>query len=326
MIYDILTTETAQIWKQERAVFYGQNTQEFAEGSTVTLWTDLHGSEDAPLATYICDENNSVTIDLTDYIRTFPNAENLYFGGSNFESPVSIDYHIMGLIDPAKMIIPPHDGDELGALIVPPRRVLYLYTPISINTIFYADDITGWTYAGLDSSDWGVVQNRLYSMIDGIKFRKNGEVFRFPVEEFDECNRYAILRWMSSVGKTQIEVMKKTHIFFISEQKITSADDYSLDMFDNAFNATKGREETLTLYLDKLDAYDLWYYSDILTSSDVQLLWTDGHDWRNIIAGVSDDGIQVEVTTKNVTIPSGEKADGKIEFEIKVKRYDAVSL
>ena len=36
--------------------------------------------------------------------------------------------------------------------------------------------------------------------------------------------------------------------------------------------------------------------------------------------------IRLERTTKSVTMPSGDRADGKLEFEAKIKRYDAVTL
>lgn len=314
MIYDILTTETVQIWLQERAIFKGQNAQEFTAGNTVTFWTDSHGTESEPLASYVCDENNSVTIDLTDYIRAFPDAENLYFSGTGFESPIAIAFSIVGLIDPTTMLIPPHDGDSLQAYIVPPHRML-CRDDLGGNTItalFYSTEQELWQYKAVDDSEWQTVNRDAFNIYeDGAMFRRNGEEFRFVPQMMQVCERYALVQWQSVLG------VDKKHVFRLTEQKIESADNYSLDMFDNTLNATKGREESLTLYLDKLDTYDLWYYSDILTSSKVELLYADGHDCGNV---------SVEVTTKNVTIPSGEKADGKIEFEIKIKKYDAVSL
>lgn len=279
------------------------------------------------IATYTSDANGYVIIDFTDWVRAKCNTEtgewscdiDVYVG----EDVISIlhrtpqNYRPVRLYNPDKMIIPPTDYFEAGALIIPPSRYLSHNdgTPLQTEFVALAADEHQWSFRTDPSGAWEEI-SRDTNPISFDQFLEikndNDIIIRREAEMMQDCERFARLSWQSAYG------VEKSHVFRLKEQKIASADDYSLDMFDNTLNATKGREETLTLYLDKLDTYDLWYYSDVLTSGKVYLAQTNyiGYSFP----------ILAEVTTKNVTIPSGEKADGKLEFEIKIKKYDAVSL
>ena len=116
------------------------------------------------------------------------------------------------------------------------------------------------------------------------------------------------------------------HAFDINSQKLESIDTYSLLTPDGSYSNVKGIENSMRLSIDKLTTYDLWYYSDILTSSDVRLVIYDEELVGSISSGRIVGGIQLEITTKSSTIPSSDRADGKLEFEAKIKRYDAVTL
>ena len=78
-----------------------------------------------------------------------------------------------------------------------------------------------------------------------------------------------------------------------------------------------GEEEEFTLRLEHLTAYDVWWYSDLLTSDYV---------------AVADDGFNsptaktVEVTTKSITIPDGSVNDTTFEIKVKYKTGDAFNL
>ena len=59
--------------------------------------------------------------------------------------------------------------------------------------------------------------------------------------------------------------------------------------------------------------YDVWYYGDIVNSSEVQVLSESG-EW-----------VRVDVSTKSVEIPDTETGAPKsFEFEVKYRRYDAI--
>ena len=143
---------------------------------------------------------------------------------------------------------------------------------------------------------------------------------RFEPKEVECGVRYAVIQWRSFVGPY------KAHTFKINSQKTETQDNYSPLMVDNSYNEIKGSEESLILSIDELNTYDLWYYSDILTSSEVSLMVCDGKVFYEISKGKAVGGIRLEITTKSVTMPSGDRADGKLEFEAKIKRYDAVTL
>lgn len=285
------------------------------------------------IATYEKDENDRVIIDLTDWVRSnyVEGVLNAQISiGTTATDEVGWDLlhprTITGIYlrNPYEAIIPLNNYTE-AALILPPSRMLFSQLlDGDIKVLFCKAEGNyqwGWRlntetqsqYEALndiDSIELTFGGGREEDM--GFELKCGNDTYIFIPEYIPTCERVALLEWESFVG------LKKQHVFKVSEQKIVSANDYSLALLDNAPNAVKGREESLTLYIDELDAYDIWYYSDILTSSSVQLLAADEQ-----LMGT---GISVEVVTKNVTIPSGDKADGKIEFEILIKRYDAVAM
>lgn len=78
-----------------------------------------------------------------------------------------------------------------------------------------------------------------------------------------------------------------------------------------------GEEEVFTLRLEHLTAYDVWWYSDLLTSDYVT---------------VADDSLSsptattVEVLTKSITIPDGSVKDTTFEIKVKYRTGDAFNL
>lgn len=285
------------------------------------------------IATYSRDENNRVIIDLTDWIRTH------YKDGALYDPSIGVytdDDDIFKLLDsiggvflhdPFKLPIPKSSIE--GLLITPPSRMLTSpYGVIPIDTSFI------WNEKGFETYVWKfrVISTKVW--IDasigipfnvgglGVEIGTNGLVEgRFEPKKVECGVRYAVIQWRSFVGPY------KAHTFKINSQKTDAQGDYSLLIVDNSYNTIKGSEESFILSIDELDTYDLWYYSDILTSSDVSLMVCDG----KVFYEISQDkkavgGIRLEITTKSVTVPSGERADGKIEFEAKIKRYDAVTL
>ena len=104
------------------------------------------------------------------------------------------------------------------------------------------------------------------------------------------------------------------HHFMLRKPTIASVENYQLLTLDNSYNEIKGRVYGLALYLDDLLPYDLWYYADVITSSKVEVS-LDGQTWN-----------QVQVTNKNVTIPTGEMGNGKLEITVNWRKYDAVTM
>jgi hypothetical protein len=95
---------------------------------------------------------------------------------------------------------------------------------------------------------------------------------------------------------------------------IAADSSYQLLTLDNSYDEIKGRVDNFDLYIDELLPYDLWYYADVVTSSKVEVS-LDGQNWH-----------RVQVTTKNVTIPTGTMGNGKLEITVNWRKYDAVTM
>ena len=91
----------------------------------------------------------------------------------------------------------------------------------------------------------------------------------------------------------------------------------------NAFDVRMGLTQKMTLRLENLNTYDYWYYSDIVTSSDVRVTLTaDDYDAGN---DTLYDSTRVAVDTKSVRQRDGDGgAFGTLNVEIKYRRYDRV--
>ena len=126
--------------------------------------------------------------------------------------------------------------------------------------------------------------------------------------------QYACVEWVSFTGVT------RRHVFEVIKNKIDVGDSYSLLMPDNSFSDIRGRKDSFTLFMDGLNAYDLWYYADLITSPSVKVS-------LNSERPATIDFHAVQVTTKNITIPDGDyKSNGKLEITVNWKQYDAVAL
>lgn len=305
MIVNILTASgTQKLWKAERIMFYGQGAQEFSH--PVKMWTNLHGNNTSPIATYTPSSSNELYVDLTDYVRTYPTVSHVYFNSAYFENIADISVSVVGLINPANVIIPYHPLKAYGALIVPPSKLLIAADQQGVEVSeFYK---TSGTWSVIGGASLGM-SGRVIGQIDSAFTLSDGTHSRKFQPKTRHCGvEYAFVKWISFTG------IERTHIFEVSKVKTETADAFSLMPIDNEYIEIKGRKDGLSLRLDGLCAYDLWYYSDVITSSNVQVS-LDGTNWD-----------RVQVTTKSITQPDGEGGDGELEITINWKRYDAVAM
>lgn len=302
MIVNVSGATTAKVWKQERLIAHLASMTD-----DVKLWTDLEGSAANPIATYTPDANGDLWVDLTDYVRTYPSVGtfNFSFGvGSNWPLVVTIE----GLINPESVLIPYHMLKENGAMVIPPSRILWDGTNSDPSEFeFYATAGT-WSVTGNASL---AIDHRSVGQISGVFTLENAEQHNKDyVPTKLRCGlEYAVVKWISFTGAERISWLQ------VVKSKIASANNYSLLPRDNEYIQIKGREDGFTLRIDGLNVYDLWYYADILTSSDVRVSFDGGTTFD-----------RVEVDTKNITIPDGEAFDGVLEINVNWKRYDAVAL
>lgn len=271
------------------------------------------------LATYKLDSSGKCAIDITELVRVY----GVYQSDVDYNSLyITLEYGdgatlgwyfiIAGIINPAGVYIPPFTMPD--ALIVPPERILYAGIT-DIRCEFYPTITTDLTWELEGGAIWGETNRLINATNDFTLLRvKSGQTTiarksTFQSIVIDACKSPAVaVRWVSFTG------VQRVHHFMLRKPTIASAENYQLLTLDNSYNEIKGRVDGLDLYLDDLLPYDLWYYADVITSSKVEVS-LDGQTWN-----------QVQVTNKNVTIPTGEMGNGKLEITVNWRKYDAVTM
>lgn len=291
----------ANVWIQERNVLRISD-----PGSTkVSIGT----TTSTQFATYRLDNNHRAVVDVSDYIRTHAAATNIYVstdGGAR----VNANYIPVGLINPANVIIPETDI-AFQALVAFPR--VYLQ---AINGVASSFEMRGFpSGSGLEYEGYGVDfvdgSNVLPASIVSFNYGngQTGEYGTFYLRLIDCEKRYASVRWQSFTGATRCHTLEVRDVNHSANEVI------NLETLDGSYNQIKGRTDGFKLYLEDLDEYDYWYYSDIITSSKVEVS-LDGQTWN-----------QVEVNTKSVTIPNTSAgATNKLEIAVNWRKYDAVTM
>lgn len=300
MIININTATGVQsVWKQERLILRVVS----QEGNTVGLWTNLHGNYGNPIARYIVPNSDVLDIDMTDYVRTYPNVTRIsVYDGSE----KSVQVSVVGLISPQSVLIPPHALDAFGAVVVPPSKIIIAGVQgDEVTCEFYGSQGT-WNVTGFATMS---STKRFIGQIDDYFVLSNGTQSHLYVPILMQpCARYALVRWVSFTG------VERVAYFEVRGQKSAVSDAYQLQPIDNEYIEIKGRADGLVLALDGLNAYDVWYYSDVVLSSKVEISLDGGQTFD-----------RVQVTTREVETPDFV-ANGKVEISVNWKRYDAVNL
>jgi hypothetical protein len=309
MIIDLTTGTHTNVpyWQQERLVL---------KLTTASDHVDLYdfADQNTPIATYLTADGVA-EIDITDYVRANQtrNQYALTYEGAGQYWAMSIMR--AGLINPEGMIIPPHELTERGVLIVPPSKMIA--TSDTIRAGFYA---TQGVWRRYINGQWVGLENGYIPVreTESITISDSGfeGMHQFRIYERLCGFRYATIGWTGADNCSGIPA-DRVHTWEVRSQEIASVDDYSLMDWDNAYKTIKGREDGFTLFLDDLSAYDMWYYSSILTSNYVILKEIDGV--------TLEEEVVLDVVGKSVTLPNGY-ALGKLEVQVKYKRYDAIDL
>lgn len=328
MIVELNQQELAvgvQYWKQERLIFRVPT----ETNEPVRVYNDL-----GTIANYT-GFGSYIDIDLTDWVRA--NEETvegynthiytvLQSGGFDVDVEWVLDIQVVGLINPDNVLKP--DSNFLRFPIVAPRRyiggedticeVLSEYEspePILSAAWGWYDNQGVWHAANLSKGLHSLQVSSGYKMLafgrrsQLIPTPRNKEAI-IPIQE-QECEvTYALVRWVSFTGGT------KQHVFELVKPKTSVVDAYSLEPIDDEYVEIKGRVDGFTLKLDNLSPYDMWYYSDVLTSSKVEVSLDHGTTFD-----------RVQVTNKDIALlTEGNMSNGVLEFDINWKRYDAVSM
>lgn len=272
-------------------------------------------------AHFTLDSNGKATIDLSDYIRSRSIGQGTFTGSIYVEHEsgdgVYVTWHKAGLLNPANFIIPfnpktPNAGN--GKICFP--TMMYQSIGGSVST----------------SAEWFG-----YSSTDGIELRPSslpsvsaaremvlpascyqytgmftGRAVGGSLKPLPCDRRFAAVQWLSRSGVT------KRHTWEVVGVTDGSENNVDLLVMDSGYHVLKGQIQSMTLRLDNLTAYDYWYYSDIVTSSDVRVM-LDAALWNNGIPETE----RVNVTTKSVKQPDGNEFY-TLEIEINFKHYDTI--
>lgn len=301
------TMPNQNVWAQERQLI----TLERQSGSVAQVTLTMNGND---VAVYKLDSNGKCTIDITDLVRVYGlfesaiSANSLYIGmkfGDPVQGTLSNAYILKaGLINPTSVYIPSFPL-SFFASIIPPSRLLYNGKCDMICEAFL-DNYSTWTLGGSAIFKDGS-NGRQIAAIGNFELSKGGLTQHCIARNICGVPTIAV-RWVSFTGITRV------HMFEMRKPTIAAADNYELMTADNSYLEIKGRKDGFTLYLDELCAYDVWYYSDIVASSSVEVS-LDGINWA-----------RVQIVGKSITIPDGDATNGKVELNVNWKRYDAVAM
>ena len=268
-------------------------------------------------ATYTADYNGNLVIDVSDALRMYKNVFESQIVVMDIKQGAEINkvVKINGLVNPTKLLMPksPNLSYNNGTLIMPPQRMLRQFYSTIAECYFSIP--SQFTIANSGGSF--VDENkRAIQFYDKLQIARKGTIVaEYQAEDVtNQCRLYAVVEWVSMTG------ILRRHTFWVIKPEIEVADKYDLMTNDNSYKEIKGHEDGCTLMIDGLNAYDIWYYSDLAMSSDVRVIIYNG-------AVYTEGKMPALITTKKVTMPDGDGGKfGSVEFECKYKRYDAVTM
>lgn len=300
----------AQVWAQERNVLRIKDT-----GATVAglFWPTLANK----IAQYTLDENKSVEVDLTDFVRAHASGTQdvfvrTYGGAAQY---VKADFAVIGLINPASIL---HPETVSGADIEPPHMILAQVgnAQTRVEVFSWSDTMFLIEHTPTGEREGIAVQGEPVSLTLSARaiwlefFGTDGQAKKTTQIIQHVCGRtYAAVRWVSFTGQTRV------HTWEVAKRKSETADAYELLTQDGSYNVVKGRKDAFSLRLEGLGAYDYWYYADVCHSSSVEVSF-DGTTWQ-----------RAYVTAKGVTLPDGDAGKlNTLEVELSYRKYDAITL
>lgn len=268
------------------------------------------------IAIYNNVANKEILIDLTEYVIANPNptsAITLYDGSTSAD----ITWQSTGkLFNPNKIQRPNYPLAQY--FTKNNMRVNFPNIIFAPSSTFSGDHFLTWSpEENLDfflaSSGGDTIGKEVYivetmdededisiGIIDDIKTQYN-----MSMRQQKDCIQYIDIKWECLFKKD----FYKKHKFELYEQNESVADSVELyNYLDGGLALTeKSRKKTITLKLDDLSAYDLWYYSDLLTSSNV-FAYVDG-EWQRI-----------QVITKNINIPFNSVKRNELMIDVLIEK------
>ena len=265
--------------------------------------------------------NLDVTLDLSDIVKTYPTPTTATL--TDGTTTATITWASSGkLVNPDTTIRPNYGKENLlvnfdptnGGLIFAPSATYSGDTFIAYSgggpiTIFYPS-------IGQDE-----INNNIYDYPTeptdksiNIYTGKGDEVIVLELRSFD-CRRYCAIRWESMFKKN----LFKNHTFIIAE--ISGEADDTTECYNvidvGTSRLLKNRVEKCVVLLENLTPYDVWYYSDLITSNNVFFDFIEngqrvGKERR------------VQVLSKSLSTSMNDAKRVDLHFEILIKKINAL--
>lgn len=300
----------ANVWKQER------NFVTISGIASIVL--KYPATSPTYMGTFYKGADDMIHIDVSELYRTNasgtlrvadPEAQSEFY--------LDIDWNVIGLINPARFIIPANDLKN-GAIIWPYKILKDIGIPNNVEL---------WNYSasgGVEYLPSGSAYNNARQMTIPVGTGIISGAFASGTEDFARiidgllCEKtYACVQWVSRSGIIKRATME------IKAVTDASINEVEIERIDAAFDVRKGQLQSLQLYLDGLNAYDFWYYSDIVTSSDVRVALSSS-DYDSINDTIKEEN-KVQVTTQSVEQPNGDGGQFNVlSINVKYKQYDAI--
>jgi len=298
---------TASYYKHETLSVYVAN----VSGGTVTIDNVLIDGVAYTFSARHTAINGTLKIDLTDLMRMASTTFSLRLTDGSGSKTLTGNY--AGLTDPTNYVAPlsptaaiiaPYLNDP--ALNLPLPSMIIQGDKLRVEYIISNGEIPVPIKHIADDSEFGI-----FCIEDGKSY------FVWSVNDAPEilcrmipqqCGvRYWRADWVSRVGHT------KSHYWEVVKVTESTSKTQEIEPLNNEWDVRKNRLVSVTLRLTGLNAYDVWYYSDIITSNDV-LLTTEN--------GVSH---VVNVTTKKVTTPDGDAGKlNTLEIDVEYFRTEGI--
>ena len=266
-------------------------------------------------------QGREVTIDLSDIVRTYPNPETVTL--TDTSTTATITWSASGkLVNPTTTIRPAYNKESLlvnfdptnGGIIFAPSST---YSGDTFIAYSGGGSITFYYYSiGQDTIDNIIYDypTEITDKVINIYTGKGDEVAVLELRSFD-CRRYCALRWESMFKKN----LFKNHTFVISE--ISGEADDTTECYnvvdDGTSRLLKNRVEKCVVLVENLTTYDVWYYSDLITSNNVFFDFIEngkrvGNERR------------VQVLSKSLTTSMNDAKRVDLQFELLIKKIDAL--
>lgn len=279
--------------------------------STRSVVTIKVGSE--TIAKYSNITNRQMLCDLTGYVIANPNPSEAVVV-SDGTSSVTITWASSGLlVNPAKLQRPKYpfakyftdtatgklyDGN--GLIIFAPTSTYQGDTFLAYcadASVEFSTIGDGWNTADSTVYDTELTTDT-YIAIGKIDSKT---VYEMPLRTRNCELQYMRVRWECGLKKN----LYKNHTFEVyrNERAVTTSEQIYNYIDDGLALQSRAWADTITLRLDNLTAYDLWYYSDLLLS-------------QHVYAEINGTYQRVQVVTKSITIPTNSTKREELLIEI----------